>query len=642
MSPPRRYGTGNPKSPNLAGGSSYGIITPDPRPYFPIHPKTMIGRELFIGLENLWPENKPVGDLVPGKDYFRIGGVILIAPHVQPRRIEAKPTPILLIGYRRIPTCRTRQQIRQEYPELRKWSRGWPRPVGRYHLGPTMVVDVIFGREDAPCPEEWSDIEKNEWLHGFHGYWTGWTYDLRFAPLGDFVMRCVNEIPPGERTPHRVTRHLLSAMSSENRKDALLVGRWEEDFKGGKPPWKWRCTADIFKARVQERAPVKYAQCWIFSECLTSMLRFIGLPSRTVFAINAKIDRGRDGGVDFGLCTPKSDLTTFGAEGGASNNESGEKVYHSVDADIFRDEIIASSQGEFYALVVDSDRPLISSTPKGDRQPRQADRVYPDSPTQDVPIGFNVELDLRKYVLADGKDDAVWNFHLWNEVCLPSATYPGGEWYCLDASPIIETDSLDEYTEKKILGPCPVSCLKAGRPSEHDFHYLNSTVNSVYRFWRQEVLAGGETVVYPYHISWNQFEQSKVSNHRVTVFVRDPLHSVGRKVIRSNITRDYVPESREKAEEIYLSTHPMVFEWLKPDRLSCRGRPQLGNYYIQFCFLTGEGSLIKCYRQRCRGFHDLLHTVIPETTEAISIFIADLNPIGGHPNWWASVVYRPS
>jgi hypothetical protein len=79
-----------------------------------------------------------------------------------------------------------------------------------------------------------------------------------------------------------VSRHLTFASTVQQANPrGILWGNWGSDFSGGKKPWQWQGSDEIFKQYVATGfSPVKYGQCWVFGGILNSLLRVLGIPSR--------------------------------------------------------------------------------------------------------------------------------------------------------------------------------------------------------------------------------------------------------------------------------------------------------------------------------------------------------------------------
>lgn len=607
---------------------------------------------MYRGLDNPWPVGSPVGNFIESRDYVRTATTIRILPKVRAGLYITSNSKIRVVDYARIPLHYSGAQVCSKYPHLRAWIKSqWPRSVGRYTVHtddtpsytpdtrPRMVIDLVFGKacddpeslRSTPCNPRWSPAEVKEWTSGNHGYWTGWTYDLQSAPMSSVIMALIEEIPQHDRTPHRVVRHITSCASSENRDDALMVGKWTKGYTDGRAPHEWGNSHEIYENRHHSGLPAKYAQCWVFTEVLTSAFRFLGIPSRSVYVANAHIDKGRDNGIDIGAAMCKGD-----------DGEQMEVIVPPLEVHDTILDITSSTLGTFIA------QPFESVIDKGNCSSGEVSP--PTTPTY--------HMNLKDFV---SDDDSVWNFHFWNETYMnrPDTRQPFDiyAWQCSDASPMLVTDSDDTYAGKKLFGPCSTIALQEGVNTDHDFRYMYSAVNSPFRFWKQDTLVASDgtatKVSFVANITYNVFDRAVCKGKKVEVFTRDPHTSVDDLVIARDITSSYIPESPDKALRIHHADHPAVFSWSNGSpsngnstSLVCQARHHVeARYYVQICYLTPKGQLLMCDRQ---SVGCVSHVVIPQHpggTGKASIFIAHLT--GGEivnvselrkPTWWVSVV----
>ena len=597
-------------------------------------------KSLYVGLENPWPHDLALGDLVVDYDYTHIGQTVFVHRHLKPGTFEtSKGYKLRLIGYHRISAHWSKTMMMKNYPHLRPWIKtSWPCPVGRYAHG-EYVLDVVFGsnaldptdvkyleQRRAPFNPEWTDAEKREWFLGGYGYWTGWTYDLRSSVLADLVMEAVSSIPPEERTLQRVVRHMVSISSEANSSKGLLYGMWDpKRFSEGREPGFWKSTHQILAHRFMTGEPAKFAQCWIFSEVLVSVFRFLGIASRTVFVENARIDRGCDGGVDIGLAVMKSD------DGEIQVKEyEGYDVWHNIEEAV-------SSLGHYVNDVVS----------KSDSIPE------PDHRENPRPKEGCEEVDLRSFVRGD---DSIWNFHVFPEVYLyhreflhekdvrhspreKDVSHLSHGWFCVDGCPVEITTSDDTYAGKKVLGPCSVEAIKSGTIMDHDFKYFTSTVNGLYRFWKNQKISMSDgreiEVVYPHNIVYGCLTGSEDDKRQVKMYVRNPELSSGPyRNIKLSVLSSYRP-SREIAFEIHHRNHPILFKLNKSRSLSFVIRHEITTpHFVQICCLNSTGGIISCDRQIVKSWPGIIMAPISEMTTKFSVVIADLTT----RNWWTQIV----
>lgn len=200
-------------------------------------------------------------------------------------------------------------------------SNYYPRSVGRLnfsHQHQLYTLDIVF---QSCYDNSWTTEQIHEYTVGEMGYRYNWRYDLTDANLREMTMRWVGEIPEEMKNPMYVSRYLAASLSSHNRHDGLIVGQWKS-YENGHSPSKWTRTSEVL-FEYMKNGPVRYGQCWTFAEVLTSMLRFLGISARTVYATNSHIDMTFksviDLSMDFGtnkghshpLCLSPEFLTDF-------------------------------------------------------------------------------------------------------------------------------------------------------------------------------------------------------------------------------------------------------------------------------------------------------------------------------------------
>lgn len=299
--------------------------------------------------------------------------------------------------------------------------------IGRYKLernGITHILDVIY---EPVVSNTWRYPQISEYFNGTYGLYNNWKYDIKNKNMRSIVMMWIDEIPLEKRDRHNVIRHIMSKLSSDNAgNDAVMIGNWSGDYSDSDIlPSNWKSTSMIFDKRIEIGRPVKYAQCWCFAECMTSICRFLGIAARTVMGKNTLIDEQLDNGVDF------------------------------------FEELRKSENIDNYILVKDKYSDRFINFLKGIENEEKA---------------INID-DLSIY----NSGDSFWNFHYWLEVFLPRENSKG--WEILDPTPLFRSKENDEYCGKKILGPCKQSTFKTSNIQRYDFEQIFSFVNSPFRVW---------------------------------------------------------------------------------------------------------------------------------------------------------------
>lgn len=75
---------------------------------------------------------------------------------------------------------------------------------------------------------------------------------------------------------------LLNYLIFSHDDNGLLEGNWSGNFPEGTAPTRWIGSAEIMQKFYRKKRTVKYAQCWVFAGCLTTVCRCLGIPSRIV------------------------------------------------------------------------------------------------------------------------------------------------------------------------------------------------------------------------------------------------------------------------------------------------------------------------------------------------------------------------
>ncbi|XP_064359405.1 protein-glutamine gamma-glutamyltransferase K [Dromaius novaehollandiae] len=97
-------------------------------------------------------------------------------------------------------------------------------------------------------------------------------------------------MPHGARGDPIMVSRVVSAMVNSLDDNGVLVGNWTGDYSQGTNPSAWAGSVDILRAYHGSGAPVRYGQCWVFAGVMTTVLRCLGLPTRTVTNYNSAHD----------------------------------------------------------------------------------------------------------------------------------------------------------------------------------------------------------------------------------------------------------------------------------------------------------------------------------------------------------------
>ena len=91
----------------------------------------------------------------------------------------------------------------------------------------------------------------------------------------------------------------MSALVNAQGDSGVLVGNWSGNYEGGTAPSAWRGSGKILKQYLDSNGqPVRYGQCWVFSGVLLSVLRVLGIPSRSVTNFSSAHDTNHNRTID--------------------------------------------------------------------------------------------------------------------------------------------------------------------------------------------------------------------------------------------------------------------------------------------------------------------------------------------------------
>ena len=155
--------------------------------------------------------------------------------------------------------------------------------------------------DDADWREEYVLNTKGRLYIGDR-YGTAWNLGL-YKPVCLkavlYILETVSKLTFEQKgDPVQVVRE-MSAVVNDIDDNGVLVGKWDGEFSDGKDPSFWQGSTPILQQYYQSGGvPVKYGQCWVFSGVLLTVLRILGLPSRSVTNFNSAHDTNRNRTID--------------------------------------------------------------------------------------------------------------------------------------------------------------------------------------------------------------------------------------------------------------------------------------------------------------------------------------------------------
>ena len=426
--------------------------------------------------------------------------------------------------------------------------------VGRYKVTideKQYKCDVIFGFNDLTACETIGRQTSN------NGYYPGWTYDLDCLEMRDIVMEWIEMLDVKERTLRNVIRHIMYCMSYDNVGDrGLIVGRWGINYNDeGKSPTHWKTSSQIFKERYTTGKAIRYGQCWCFAECLTSIFRFLGIPTRTIMGRNTLIDENQDFGIDFTSESTKDDDDKWNLIERSNLDLSIHQMTHSI-------------------------------------------------------VEKSSSWDPKKIYQAG---DSYWNNHFWNEIYIPISddNYELFSWEVVDSTPVIASKSLDSYIGIKIAGPCKISSFRSDEVTlisyspkiskspilkenllnnNYDFDHIFAMTNSPFRLWAIEPYISGDKIINIPYVYSIIFPFSKKLSCYINTKKNNQLFSLAPCIFTKKFTdKNFSLEDltsryqgdNEKIKRMYYNKIAKM----------------TGNVYIQIVYLDSLGNVINIERR---------------------------------------------
>ncbi|XP_060240980.1 protein-glutamine gamma-glutamyltransferase 4 [Meriones unguiculatus] len=187
--------------------------------------------------------------------------------------------------------------------------------VGKYKLAVNEYKAGIFYLLFNPwCSDDSvfmpSEEDRAEYILNDTGYiYMGFAKQIKEKPwtFGQFekhILSCcfslLTNLEPSElQSPVSVSRSICTMMCAVN--NGVLVGNWSGDYSRGTAPHLWTSSVPILQQHYVTKMPVCFGQCWVFSGILTTALRAVGIPARSVTNFESAHDTEKNLTVDIYL-----------------------------------------------------------------------------------------------------------------------------------------------------------------------------------------------------------------------------------------------------------------------------------------------------------------------------------------------------
>ncbi|NWI17930.1 TGM4 glutamyltransferase, partial [Crypturellus soui] len=187
--------------------------------------------------------------------------------------------------------------------------------------------DAVYLLFNPWCKEDTvfmaGDAEKNEYVLNDMGYiYVGsadyisgrpWNFGQYEELILDSCMYLLDQSklkPNARRDPVLVSR-AMSALVNANDDKGVLMGNWSGVYTGGTSPLAWVGSVAILQQYYKTKQPVCYGQCWVFSGVLTTVMRCLGIPTRSVSNFDSAHDTQEDLRVDIFLNENREPLSNL-------------------------------------------------------------------------------------------------------------------------------------------------------------------------------------------------------------------------------------------------------------------------------------------------------------------------------------------
>uniref|UniRef100_A0A8C9L9J1 Protein-glutamine gamma-glutamyltransferase 4 n=1 Tax=Pavo cristatus TaxID=9049 RepID=A0A8C9L9J1_PAVCR len=168
-------------------------------------------------------------------------------------------------------------------------------------FNPWCEGDIVFLSNEA---------ERKEYVLNDTGYiYVGNAFNIHSKPwnFGQFeesiLDACMylldkSKLKMSSRRDPVVVSRAMSALVNANDDSGVVLGNWSGKYENGTSPMAWIGSVAILQQYYKTKKPVSYGQCWVFSGVLTTVMRCLGIPARSVSNFNSAHDTDENLRVD--------------------------------------------------------------------------------------------------------------------------------------------------------------------------------------------------------------------------------------------------------------------------------------------------------------------------------------------------------
>ena len=121
-----------------------------------------------------------------------------------------------------------------------------------------------------------------------------WTFAQFEKGMLDIVLNVVNKASDDLKNNPITVSRAVSAIANSYTDGGIVEGRWGKNYDDGIYPMDWTSSLPLLKEYNKTGKPVKYGQCYVFAGIVTTILRAIGIPTRSITTYGSAVDKNRN------------------------------------------------------------------------------------------------------------------------------------------------------------------------------------------------------------------------------------------------------------------------------------------------------------------------------------------------------------